>query len=284
MVPVGKIVLYGVGLMNGSLGLALRARSFAGEVVGCGRREESLRQALERGAIDRYSLDPADALDGADVVVVGTPVDRVAGTVAELADHSPARCVFTDVGSVKASIVAACAVRAPQARFVGSHPIAGSEKAGVGAARESLFQGSTCVVTTSPDADAWALVCALWEFVGCRVVEMSPEAHDELLAASSHLPHIAAAALVHVVAGTEADARRALDFVGQGFRDTTRIASGSPDVWTSIVTHNAAPLVRLIRGLADELQRIADAVTAQDHDLIHAWLASAREARESLSP
>jgi prephenate dehydrogenase len=269
-----KIVLYGVGLINGSLGLALKARGFAGRVVGIGRRAETLEIACEVGAVDEWTLDPADGLRQARLVVIGTPVDCVAATVKRLTEHAEPDALFTDVGSVKAGIVRDCARLAPTTHFVGAHPIAGSERMGAKAARADLFENAVCVLTpsTATHPEDVQRIHDLWERVGARVVEMSPEVHDALLAASSHLPHVVASALARVVADTVVDGRPALDFAAGGFRDTTRIAAGSVEMWTPILRENAVEIAAAVRRFSRELDTIADAIEADDADAIREWL------------
>jgi len=277
-------VLYGVGLINGSLGLALRASGFQGAIVGAGRRERPLRAALEAGAVDRYA-DAHVAVAEADIVVVGTPVDITSRVVANLASHARASTIFTDVGSVKASVVTACADDAAGVRFVGAHPIAGSEQSGVGNARADLFEGATCVLTSGPQADSGAVevVRWLWERVGAKVVLVTPETHDALLAASSHLPHVVATALAHLVSESGADGLNAASYGGGGLRDATRVALGSEDVWTPILTHNASELAAAVDRLSANLARLADLLRAADADALSAWLRRGRELRASMA-
>jgi prephenate dehydrogenase len=278
---VEKIVLYGVGLINGSLGLALKERGFRGTILGMGRRAETLEQALGRGAIDDYTLDTEKGLAEADLVVVGTPVDVVADVVARLALHADPATIFSDVGSVKACIVASCRERAPSARFVGAHPIAGSERTGVEAARADLFEGAVCILTPPDDRqdDAVEVVAAMWRGVGCRVLTMDAATHDALLAATSHLPHVAAAALVQVIAAASDETQNALQLAGNGYRDTTRIAQGAPELWAPILMGNARHLEPLVRRLARELEHIADALAREDRDRVHQWLAESSRTR-----
>ncbi|MDA1190576.1 MAG: prephenate dehydrogenase/arogenate dehydrogenase family protein [Candidatus Poribacteria bacterium] len=280
---VEKFVLYGVGLINGSIGLALRARGFEGEIVGVGRREETLERAAERGAIDDYTTDERAGFADADIIVIGTPVDLIAQKVADAVEIAP-NAVITDVGSVKASVVRECRRTAPTARFVGSHPIAGSEVAGVAGSKPDLFQRAVCVVTPVEETDAGALeiVKDLWETLGSNVVELSPEVHDQLLAASSHLPHVAASALTYAVASFETNGINARSLTGKGFGDTTRIAKCSTDVWEPIIRHNATALAPMVRRLAEELERIAHLIDEKDTASIRKWLSEARDLRAEM--
>ncbi|MBT7808344.1 prephenate dehydrogenase/arogenate dehydrogenase family protein [Candidatus Poribacteria bacterium] len=284
LADVRTLALYGVGLINGSLGLALRARGFAGRIVGVGRRERTLRAAADRGAIDSYGTGPSAAAD-ADLVVVGTPVDITVDVIAELTQNTRPSTIYSDVGSVKAGIVTECAARLPDARFVGAHPIAGSERAGVEHASADLFDGAKCVVTTGPGADeeAGGVVRRLWETVGSQVITLPADVHDVLLAASSHLPHVVATALTHVVCGKAADGAQAAEFGGGGLRDTTRVALGSSEIWTPIVVANAEPVAALAERMADELLQLAGRLRRGDAGAVDAWLERGRELRAEIT-
>ncbi|MDE0022649.1 MAG: prephenate dehydrogenase [Candidatus Poribacteria bacterium] len=280
---VGKIALYAVGLINGSLGLALRRAGFLGETVGIGRRAETLEIAKAKGAIDRYVLETeaAPALDGADMVVSGAPVHLISDSIRRLSEHAPETAVFTDVGSVKASIVCACQSAVSRGNFVGGHPIAGSHRTGAGAAEAELFDGRVCVLTPTSETRpaAVALVRQMWELAGMRVIEISPETHDALLAASSHLPHAAAAVLASVIGAASENGLRATAFAGGGYLDTTRIAQGSADLWEPILRMNAKPVEKLLRRYAKELTAFADALAEGNGREIHKRLDEARRAR-----
>ncbi len=280
---VRAIALYGVGLINGSLGLALRARGFDGRIIGIGRRECTLQVAANRGAIDSYATRPG-AVAEADLVIVGTPVDVTVDVLGELAEHARPATIFSDVGSVKAGVVAECAARLPAIRFVGAHPIAGSERSSAEHARAELFDGAKCIVTTGPQADheAAAVVRWMWEFVGAHVIAVPPDAHDALLAASSHLPHVVATALMHVVCGKAHDGMPAARFGGAGLRDTTRVALGSSDIWTPIVTSNSEPVAAMAERMADELAQLASRLRRADVTAVGAWLERGRELRAEI--
>ena len=280
---VGKIALYAVGLINGSLGLALRRAGFLGEIAGVGRRAETLEIAKAKGSIDRYALqtEAAPALDGADIVVSGAPVHLISDSIRRLKKHAPETAVFTDVGSVKASIVQACEAAVSGGYFVGGHPIAGSHLTGADAAEAELFDGRVCVLTPTSETrpEAVALVRQMWELAGMRVMETPPDTHDALLAASSHLPHTAAAVLASVVGAASENGLRATALAGGGYLDTTRIAQGSADLWEPILRMNAKPVERLIRRYAEELTAFADALAEGNGRDIHRRLDEARRAR-----
>ncbi len=279
--PFRNVVIVGPGLMGGSLGMALKARGLAERVVGVGRRQSSLDQALVMGAIDAGTLDLAGALPEADLVVLCTSVAAICRQAKEAIPLLARDAVLSDVGSVKGAVCAA--VRHARAesnrsdvRFVGSHPLAGSEQRGVSAASSDLYLGATCILTPDDDTDADALasIRRMWSLAGCRVLEMAPEEHDTRLARISHLPHMAASSLVNA---TENDD---LGLAAAGFMDTTRIASGDPELWRDICLLNRDAVSAALRTYAQEVERFAAAVDAADGDKLHALLAEAKRRRD----
>jgi len=234
-----RVAIVGVGLLGGSIGLALRERNLARHVVGVGRRMESLRTAENRGAITEASLDLPSAVAGAQLVIIGTPVETVVEQVTRVAEAAQSGTLVTDVGSTKQSIVEGVdrALAGPLGlwtTFVGSHPLAGSHRAGVEFARGNLFDGKTVVVTPSDETkpDAVAAIESLWRSVGANVVRMSPAEHDRAVAATSHVPHVVAAALA---AATPTDY---LPLTAAGWADTTRVAAGDVELWRQILSDN----------------------------------------------
>lgn len=265
-----RAVVVGTGLIGGSIGLALRERGW--HVSGRDRDPEREAQALERGALDAVGDD-----DDAEITFVATPV----GAVADQASVAlKGRGVVTDVGSVKTSIVAALA--AP--RFVGGHPMAGSEQDGLQGADASLFSGSVWVLTPVPgtDADAHSLVRSVVTSLGAEVVELSPARHDELVAVVSHVPHLAAAALMGLAAGRAEEHGVVLRLAAGGFRDMTRVAAGDPGMWPDICMENGPAIVELLTDLEAALAGVRHSVAATDRDGLLALLARARAARRSL--
>jgi len=262
-----RVTVVGVGLIGGSLAGAMRAAGLAGEVVGFGRGEANLETARARGLVDRATRDPAAAAAGADAIVLAVPHGSYAAVAAALRPHAPAGALLTDVGSVKAMPVAALerawAGRGP---VVGAHPIAGSEASGAGAARLDLFRDRPCIVTptATTDPDALGRVRALWTALGARVEEMPPAVHDELLARASHLPHLVAYALTAAVGAGTADGRAAIDYVGTGFRDTTRIAASASQLWADIALANAPALASALAEFRAVLGRLGAMVDAGD--------------------
>ena len=258
-----RITIWGVGLIGGSLGLALKKNGFQGQRLGLGRNIGRLENALERDAVDVITTELAEGLQETDLIVLCMPVALVPMFVQHIIESVNTRhhrIVLTDVGSTKSALVETVEAqlheqRADALSFIGGHPMAGSHETGVGAARATLFEKATCILTptANTDADALALVKSLWEFVGAVPRLLSPEAHDLLVGAASHLPHLIASLLTNTVANVETEAGQALDFTATGFRDSTRIAAGSPDLWTGIFTQNRDVLLSLIDDITENL-------------------------------
>jgi prephenate dehydrogenase len=246
--------------MGGSLGLAL-ARRRKWRVVGVGRNRASLRRAKALGAVHEFTTDAAQGVQGASVVVLAVPVDKIVPLAKSVRSFLAPHALLMDIGSVKGPIVAALDLifagpRGP--RFVGAHPMAGSEKAGVEHARPDLYQGSICAITPGPRADARALAFAerFWRDVGCRTFRLPPAQHDRCVAVLSHLPHLLADALM-LSAGRDPDAKKFLGLLSAGsFRDMTRVASADPEQWAAIFHLNAPRLRRAALGFVGELQNL----------------------------
>ncbi len=258
-----RITIWGVGLIGGSLGLALKKNGFQGQRVGLGRNIGRLENALEHDAVDVITTELAEGLRETDLVVLCTPVALVPMFVQHIIESVGAqhqRIVLTDVGSTKSALVDTIEAQLQEQRadalsFIGGHPMAGSHETGVGAARATLFEKATCILTPTENThtDALALIKSLWEFVGAVPHLLSPKTHDLLVGAASHLPHLIASILTNTVANVETEEGKALDFTATGFRDSTRIAAGSPDLWTGIFTQNRDVLVSLIDNITDNL-------------------------------
>lgn len=271
------VAIVGVGLIGGSIGLGLRRRGLAREVVGVGRRPESLRTAQQLGAVDRTTLDRSEAVAEAELVVVCTPVGRIAADVRAAAAVSRKQALITDVGSTKAQIVAELDGALPGgARFVGSHPLAGSEKNGPAAADADLFVDRTVVVTPidSTREDDLAAIGDLWASLGARVVKLSPADHDRALAATSHLPHLVAAALAATTSPDD------LPLTASGWADTTRIASGDPDLWTQIFLSNQAQVLAALGRYQDSIGQLRRAIESGDDGDLVRLLAEAKIRRD----
>jgi cyclohexadieny/prephenate dehydrogenase len=281
--PIDKLVILGLGLIGGSLAAALRARGQVSTVVGWGRREGSLARGKALGYIDEYTLDLAQALEGADVVVIATPTLVGEKVLAMLPGKLDASTIVTDVASVKGSLlrVARSAWGTEPANLVLAHPIAGSEQSGVEAAQPDLFVRHRVILTpTAATSDeACAKIRAMWQSVGAEVVDMTVEGHDEVLAATSHLPHILAYTLVDNLARQDShdDIFR---FAAGGFRDFTRIASSDPQMWHDISIANRAALLGMIDSYSDHLARLRRYIDEGDSEQIMALYSAAKASRD----
>jgi prephenate dehydrogenase len=280
-VSVPRLAIVGVGLIGGSFALALRAAGAVREVVGVGRNAERLEAARALGVIDR-AVGWQEAAQ-ADCVFVAVPVAETGGVLAALAPHLGADTVVTDAGSTKVSVIDAArsALGSHLPRFVPGHPIAGSERSGAAAARADLFRARTVVLTpiaeTAPDAVA--RVSALWTAAGAAVECLDAGVHDRIFAAVSHLPHVAAFALVDELARRD-DAATFFRFAASGFRDFTRIAGSSPQMWRDIALANRAALIDELDAYVAALAAVRAAIAAGDGESLLATFSRARRARE----
>lgn len=273
----GTVTIVGAGLLGASLGLALKTRGLADTVRGVGRRRESLQCALERGAIDSAHLDLAEGLRDADLIVVCTGAAAVCDQLDRIRPHLSPAAVVTDVASTKAAICGHARATWPRPlRFVGSHPMAGSEKSGPEHAVAGLYAGAyTIVCPEDADSEATALVRSLWESVGAVVAELDAETHDAVVARTSHVPHIAAACLAELAGGL-GDVR---PMVGNGFRDATRIAAGHPEIWRDICTTNGPAIAEALGTLERRIAAIRALVEAGDGPALEAFFRDAAAAR-----
>jgi prephenate dehydrogenase len=277
-----KLSILGPGLLGGSIGLAARQRKVARRVSMWARRPDAADQAYQLGAADEATHDLAKVIADTDLVVLATPIGAMRGLVEQILPVLPAGCVVTDVGSVKYPIVTALSdALAGKARFVGSHPMAGSEQSGIDAARRDLFDNAVCIVTPREDTDksALQLVYDFWKAIGCTVKTLPPLEHDEIVARISHLPHLVAAAVVNVVCS---DGSHPLNFVGPGFKDFTRIASGPFEMWTEICLENRQEIGRALDVLIEELAKVRAAVENSDAVELRTMLKRAKHFRDEL--
>jgi prephenate dehydrogenase len=279
-----KLALIGVGLIGGSFAAALRAAGVVSRVAGFDADADAIRTALSRGIIDRVATSAADAASDADLVVIATPVGAMRVSFSAIADSLPMSAVVTDVGSTKCSVIddARTALGAAFPRFVPVHPIAGGERPGVEHAAADLFRNRLVITTPIPatDASATALVEELWRKAGARLERLSPEQHDKVFAAVSHLPHLLAFALVEMIAGST-DAETRFSHAGAGFRDFTRIAASSPDMWRDVCLANRGPLSEELRAYRARLDILQAAVDAGNGETLHAVFAAAAAAKRS---
>lgn len=278
-----KVTLIGVGLLGGSLGLALRRRRLAGRVVGFVRRPASIGECEAAGAVDAVTLNLQEAVRGADLVVLCTPIAQMPALVKQMMPAMKRGAIVTDVGSVKGGVARTLTTLIAKAggHFVGSHPMAGSEKTGVAAASESLFADAVCVLTPTPRTNRVALrkVEQLWRQVGARTLRLAPDLHDVFVSRSSHLPHLVAAALASCVLDPKHPHEQQL-LCATGFRDTTRIASGSPEMWRDIALANRQNLRRALAALNRTLRQLDRALARQDAAAIQAFLEQAKRRRD----
>jgi prephenate dehydrogenase len=274
-----QLTIVGVGLIGGSVGLAAKARGVAGRVVGVGRDEENLRKAADLGLIDGFATELAEAVRTASLVVFCTPVDRIVEQVLSAAAACRPGTILTDAGSTKGAIVRRLdrELRGG-AHFVGSHPLAGSEKKGPDHARTNLFENRVTVVTptVATDPAACEAVTAFWSALGCRVLTMTPEDHDDALAITSHLPHAVAATLAGI---TPPDL---LQLTAGGFRDTTRIAGGDPDLWAAIFRTNRDAVIGAVAQFNVRLAEFRRLLETNDWAGLVRWLSEAKQVRDAL--
>ena len=280
---IGKLVVIGVGLIGGSFALALKRARAVRRVVGVGRTRRNLSDALRLKVIDEASRDPARAVRDADLVLLAMPVGQMPAVMSAIAPNLPAHAVVTDAGSTKRDVIA-CARRflgERLSRFVPGHPVAGTEMSGAAAAFPDLFRGRNVILTpqagTAPGAVT--LVRRAWEACGARVVRLDANAHDEILAAVSHLPHVVAYALVNMLAGRRNPAQ-VFGLSAGGLRDTVRIAGSSPEMWADICIANRDALLAALEDYENELEQTRAAIERADVLELRRLFARARDARE----
>lgn len=283
-----QVTIIGLGLMGASLALALKKGRIAGKVVGFARRAETRRKARARKIVDLVCDRIADAVPGAEIVVVCAPVSTIPDLVRQCQPARPRKpvlpAVITDVGSVKERIVSQAEkiFTGKKSRFVGSHPLAGSEQRGLAAARADLYQGAVVAITPTPRTDPAAArkIKKFWKALGAEVIVVSPRWHDRIIARTSHLPHTIAALLAACVG--RAAARRYGKFCGLGFQDTTRIAEGDPRLWRDILENNASFLRKELKVFARELSRLTEALKKGNGRQIEKCLERGRAGRRKL--
>ena len=271
-----RLAVLGLGLLGGSVAWAARERGVAREVVGWGRHGETLRSALAKGLVDRIALDPAAAVEGADLVVLATPVGAMAERLRAASPGLRAGALVTDVGSVKAPLAETLpGLLPPGVAYVGAHPMAGSHERGVDHARPDLFEGAVCVVaeTRSAPAAALARVESFWRALGARTVRRDAATHDREVAWMSHVPHAVAFAFAGAL-GEAPDGAR--EVAGPGFRDFTRIARSDPELWAEILVANGKALAGPLARVGERLSELARAVEAGDADAVARLLAESR--------
>ena len=270
------LAIIGVGVIGGSIGLAARGKHLFAEVRGTTRRQQTLDDAVASGAIDKPFLDPLKAAEGADVVVVATSVSTIPDLCLRCAAVAREGALITDVGSVKGKIDAAVRPNMPSGRYyIGSHPMAGSEKTGVVNASAALLAGATCIVTPAADADDlhYRVLADFWQAMGMNVFRMSPEEHDFVVANVSHLPHIVAAALVAAIPDG------ALPFGASGLRDTTRVAASDALLWRDIFEANQQQILASVARFQEQMEEIKAIMLRGDYQGLEDYLRKAADKR-----
>jgi cyclohexadieny/prephenate dehydrogenase len=281
-----KVTLVGVGLLGGSLGLAIKQRHLAGRVVGYVRRTPSIAECEKVGAVDQAQTDLARAVENADLVILCTPLAQMGSLTAQMVSALKRGCLVTDVGSVKASVVTELEPLLTEAgaHFIGSHPMAGAEKMGVLAARADLFEGAVCALTPTANSkpEMVTRLDEFWKAVGARTLRLSPELHDDLVSRSSHLPHVVASELANYVLSPVHPKEQGM-LCANGFRDTTRIAAGSPEMWRDICLANRKNLARVLGVFIEDLQEFQLALERQDLKVVEEFFTQAKERRDAWS-
>jgi prephenate dehydrogenase len=281
--PLGSLAVIGVGQIGGSVALAARAAGAITEVVGWGRSAETLARAKALGIIDRVAASRAEVARGAALVVLATPVRSLGEVARDIAPALEAGALVFDVGSTKATAIREVARHLPAGAFVACHPIAGTERIGPDAASPLLFEGKRCVICPAPDnrEEDVATIEALWTAMGAEPVRMDAALHDRVLAAGSHLPHVAAYTLASVLNDLGADLVDGLQRLPtSSLRDTTRIAASSPAMWRDIFVDNQAEVVPLVERLAAKLEALRAAIVAGDAERIEALLLEGKAGRD----
>ena len=282
---IRHLCIIGVGLIGSSLSLALKQSDFVQRVSGCGRNESNLQKGVELGVLDDYSVDPAIAAKGADVILLAVPLGAMKSVLIDIQPVIGAETIITDVGSAKASVTrdARLVLGDRIGQFVGGHPIAGTEQSGVEAGFPSLYQDRKIILTPEQDTLTSAVdeVTAMWQATGAIVERMSVEHHDTVLAATSHLPHMLAFSLVsHLSKMSDQD--EIFNYAAGGFRDFTRIASSDPVMWRDICLANSEALMRLIDGYQKELDLVKLAIADKNPDKLFELFRDAKHTRDQL--
>ncbi|HXY54808.1 MAG TPA: prephenate dehydrogenase/arogenate dehydrogenase family protein [Nitrospirota bacterium] len=285
MARFNNVTIIGVGLIGGSLAKVLRTTGLAGSITGAGRSRETLDLALRLGVIDRIGESTARAVEGADLVVLASPVGTFEKVSRELGPHLSKRAILTDVGSVKGELVRKIEAHVPAgAHYVPGHPIAGKEKFGVSEASDALFRGSKCILTPTQKTDPQALdtVKEMWKAAGANVIVMDPDVHDKVFAAVSHMPHVAAFAMMSAVADLNTGVEEYISYSGAGFRDFTRIAASSPEIWRDICLMNRENIVQMIERYQISLNRFKQDILEGDGKRLEEDLTAASDMRRGL--
>ena len=281
---IRKLAVIGVGLIGGSLARALRAAGQVDEIIGCGRSRDNLEKAVELGVIDSYSHDIGEAVEDADMIFLAIPLGAMRDAFDSMKGHLAGNAVITDGGSVKGSVIADCEAVFGEIlpNFVPGHPIAGTEKNGVESSFAELYQNRRVILTpvSQTDDSAIARVHAMWRYCGAEINRMSPVDHDRVLAATSHLPHMLAFALVDMLSRVDYE-EDIFKYAAGGFRDFTRIASSNPVMWRDICIANKDAVASLVESYADEMMDLARAIREDDIDALTRMFMNAKKHRDA---
>ncbi len=286
MEPYRRVALIGLGLIAGSMALAMRRAGMKTEIVGTARTEATRAEAARLGLVDRVVDTAAEAVAGADLVVLAVPVGAMGAIAAEIAPHLAPGATVTDVGSVKAAVVAAVAPELPGGvHFIPGHPLAGTEQSGPGAGFPELFDNRWCILTPLPGTDPAAVsrLRALWQALGASIDEMDPDHHDLVLAVTSHAPHL----IAYTMVGVADDLRRVTDsevvkYSAAGFRDFTRIAASDPTMWRDVFLNNKAATLEILGRFTEELFALQRAIRTGDGEMLHAYFTRTRAIRRGI--
>ncbi len=283
---LNKLVIIGVGLIGGSFALALRNAGLVKHIVGVGRSQQNMQCAVMYGVIDEIAVDMASALYQADLVFLAMPVGQTAHVMERIAPHLQANTIITDAGSTKQDVIAAARYHLPMQNrhhFVPGHPIAGTEQSGAQAAQADLYRNKHVILTPLPETsiDAVARVRQIWQACGAQVSLMPANEHDQVLAATSHLPHILAFAMMNHLHHSTSNPENLLRFAGSGFRDFTRIASSSPEMWRDICLANREALLEQIGMYQNELKALQEILKNNDGGALEKSFSQARSVREN---
>lgn len=275
-----RVTIVGVGMMGGSLGLALKKHKIAREVIGLSNRQSSLMSAMKAKVIDTAETDIAKAVKNADLIILAAPVDAIIHLLSAINPHLKRGCIITDLGSAKSAIVdEANRVLSNPGNFVGSHPIVGSEKKGVEGAQDDLFEGAKCIMTPSSTTNNAVAdkVKKMWAKIGATVKDMTPSEHDKILAQISHLPHIAAFSMMNAISDEY------LELASNGLKDTTRVAGSSSQMWNDICMSNAKNVINVLDAFVAELAKVRLAIVNRDKIRLTECFEKAKEKREKLN-
>ncbi len=284
MNKIKRLVIIGVGLIGGSLALALKKKNLVEEVIGCGRNLDNLETAKKLGIIDHFTTDPTEAVTDADIIFLAIPLGSIRDILSQIKPHISSKTIITDGGSAKQQVIDDCLAVFGEfpTFFVPAHPIAGTENSGATAAFDSLYQNRRLIITPHQNTAQTAIetITKMWQACGSEVVQMPAQHHDQILAATSHLPHLLAFGLVDTLASMNENSE-IFHYAAGGFRDFTRIASSNPLMWRDICVANKEAISHVMEHFIDEMQQLADLVKAGDSEQIEAIFVHAKKARDN---